>query len=138
MTISIKRLAALVAIAAAAALTVAAPASATGRAVVAGPGATAITVDWQTVSKSSTVENLWVQVTGATVGKVNSCGTGMSIWYYDQNWVKRNVYQARDYCLWGPVWSYWTPTIAVRRGSCVQATYRMDGTWRNATTFCSK
>lgn len=111
-------------------------AGATGKAIVAGPGATVITVDWQTVSKTATVENLWVQVTGATVGKVNSCGTGMSIWYYDANWVKRNVYQARDYCTWGPVWSYWTPTIAAHRGSCVQATYRMDMTWRNATTFC--
>jgi hypothetical protein len=119
-------------------LALAGSASATGKAVVAGPGATAITVDWQTVARTRTTESLWVQVTGATAGKVNSCGTGMSIWYNDARGTRRNLYQARDYCLWGPVWSYWTPTFAARRGTCVQATYRMDMVWRNATTFCIK
>lgn len=114
----------------------AAPASATGRAYVPGPSATAIQIDWQTVSRTATVENLWVQVSGMTAARVNQCGTGMSVWYYDANWAKRNIYQARDYCLWGPAFSYWTPTFAAHRGSCVQVTYRMDMTWRNGTTFC--
>ena len=94
-------------------------AEATGRGIVAGPSFTAIQVDWQTVSKTATVENLWVQVTGTTLGRTNQCGTGMSIWYYDANWVRRNIYQARDYCTWGPVFSFWTPTFSAKRGSCV-------------------
>lgn len=111
-------------------------ANATGRAYVPGPGGTVVQIDWQTVSRTSTVENLWVQVSGATAARGNQCGTGMSVWYYDANWVKRNIYQARDYCTWGPVFSFWTPTFAAHRGSCVQVTYRMDLVWRNGTTFC--
>ena len=119
-------------------LTNASPAGATGRAYVAGPSASAVQIDWQTVTKTSSYEALWVQVSVAQPAwKANSCGTGISIWYWDVNWNRRNSYQARDYCTWGPVWSMWTPTLYVKRGTCVQVTYRQDYQWNNGTTFCT-
>lgn len=119
-------------------ISAASPAAATGKAIVpgAGSGLTVITVDWITVARSNTTETLWIQLAAVTAGKVNTCGTGLSVWYNDANGVRRNLYQADDRCIWGPAWSRWTPNFTAKRGTCVEVTYRMDGNWRTAKTFC--
>ena len=116
--------------------TTAAPANASGLGYSPGPGASYNTTNWSTISKSSTTETIQVSGGGTTVGKVNSCRYGVSIWYTDRNGVRRNVYAANDGCSWGPVWGFTgLPYIYAKRGTTVQVTYRWEGAWYSGLTF---
>jgi hypothetical protein len=106
-----------------------------GPSITWGPGASVNVTWWYTAKKTSTTETLYVEGHGQTGSAVNSCNYGMSVWYNDAAGRRRNIYQARNGCTFGPQWWYTTPYFTAKRGTTVQVTYRWDGTWYPGHTF---
>lgn len=119
-------------------LGVAAPATAGGQFWTWGPGVGGYArAQVGTVSKTATGEYMVVMLDSGRYDKANRCGHGISIWYTDPWGTQRNWYVTNDGCTGGPVFWY-TAYPTVKRGTCVQVTYRAEWQWYSGPRFCSQ